>query len=181
MRSVHKSLVAAAMAALLAGACSSGGSSSSSTSTTARSGGASTPSQQSSQPAPSKVIATVPTTQPGLVMELNDLRRGQGDVVTARFTIVNQGSETGHVQFLFFPVDNDWKKSYLLDGVNHKKYLTLLDADKNCLCSKVSGEIKPGERQSYFASFPAPPDSVSSVQVVIDGCSPVDNVTIAKS
>jgi hypothetical protein len=181
MTSVHKSLAAAAMAALLAGACSSGGSSSSSTSTTARSGGASTPSQRSSQPAPSKVIATVPTNQPGLVMELNDLRRGQGDVVTARFTIVNQGSQTGHVQFMFPPGNNEFVHSYLLDGVNHKKYLTLLDANKDCLCSKVSGQIESGERLSYFASFPAPPDSVNSVQVVIDGCQAIDNVTIAKS
>jgi hypothetical protein len=180
MRPAAKALISILAVALPATACSSGGGTSS-TPTTRGTGGNATTSAPTSGASSTKVIATVATSQPGLVMELNDVRRGQGDVVTARFTIVNQGTQDGHAQFLLQPGSTRFEGSYLLDAVNHKKYLTLIDANKTCLCSQPTGSLKPGERASFFASFPAPPAAVSSVQVAIDGCPPIDNVPIAGS
>lgn len=125
------------------------------------------------------MIATVgdPKSKEGGI-ELYSLRRDR-DLVTLRFTLVNNGTESVSVANRFGGAGSrSFTGVYLIDPVAKKKYLTVLDAEGNCVCSSNLTNVEPGERLEAFATFAAPPPSVEKVTVVIPSFQPADNVTI---
>ncbi|MDQ2724182.1 MAG: hypothetical protein M3Y36_01605 [Actinomycetota bacterium] len=138
--------------------------------------------------APSKVLATIPLTlkkAPSVQVAINDLRRTSTGVVTMLFTLGNDGTGTVDREFAFSDSDdyNSFNLVYLLDEAGQKKYLTLQDSKKACVCSRdLSDEspgVAPGTRGQYFVKFPAPPDTVTSIEVVFPG-GPPTTVPISK-
>lgn len=54
----------------------------------------------------------------------------------------------------------------LVDKAGKKKYLILRDTDGRCLCTQF-GRFKGGEEKTFYAQFPAPPESVTKVDFQI--------------
>ena len=74
-------------------------------------------------------------------------------------------------------INDDYAGIYLLDDVNKKKYLTVLDAADVCLCS----EYESFDNQAHlYAMFPPPPEDVTSITVVVPHFQPLSNVEIVR-
>ena len=140
-----------------------------------------------------KASSNVPSSGSGLGepptaarLEINDLRRTSGNVVTLTFTLINDGTRTIDRQFAFSDQEdyNSFNQIYLTDEAHQRKYLTVADQNGDCLCSRDLGDgspgIVPGTRGQYFAKFPAPPANVNSITVVFPHFGPIEDVPIAK-
>lgn len=68
---------------------------------------------------------------------------------------------------------------YLIDPDGLKKYLTVLDAKENCVCSDNLVNVQPGERLDLFATFAAPPPEVKTVTVVVPSFEPINGVPVS--
>ncbi|WP_199545614.1 hypothetical protein [Streptomyces sp. N35] len=55
----------------------------------------------------------------------------------------------------------------VVDKAGKKRYLVLRDTDGNCLCTQFKGGFKSGEEKTFFAQFPAPPESATTVDFQI--------------
>ena len=70
--------------------------------------------------------------------------------------------------------------THLIDAVGKKKYFVVRDTENACLCSRSISNIKPKTRASLFAKFPAPPDDVQKITVVVPHFTPMDDVLISR-
>ncbi|WP_369069398.1 hypothetical protein [Kineococcus terrestris] len=117
---------------------------------------------------PDEPIATVPGGEPGMVVEVYSLVRS-GESVTATMAVTNEGEEDFVLsrQFAATAEDEyDVSGISLFDPAGLKRYLVLRDVNGECLCSDVgNGVFRPGERISFSATFPAPPESAEVVTV----------------
>jgi hypothetical protein len=68
----------------------------------------------------------------------------------------------------------------LIDPVNKKKYFVLRDAEKKCVCSGYLPRLAAGERTTSWARFPAPPEDVRKISVMIPSFPPMDLVVITR-
>jgi hypothetical protein len=119
---------------------------------------------------------------PEVRVEVRDLKRGDGGVVTLRLRLVN-GSETAFDATCDMR-DPDFSDScgqftgvYLIDASNKKKYAVVRDSEKNCICSTVEA-VEPGKKMNIWATFPAPPSDVSKITVVVPTFEPIEGVPI---
>ncbi len=104
-----------------------------------------------------------------------------GGTVMLRFTVFND-SDSGVRIF-----DSLWaQESYSVDGVylvdlaGKKKYEAIHDADKTCVCSRNIPQIAPHASINLWVKFPAPPDGVDKIGVVVPHFIPMDDVPLAK-
>ena len=122
--------------------------------------------------------------QAGLSVEVTELKRGSGGTVTLKFAMVNNtkekisfggtyGAGGGNVD------DYTVSGTHLIDAVNKKKYLVVRDSERKCVCSRVESGIPVGERMNLWAKFPAPPDDVKVIAVMIPHFAPMDDVPIS--
>jgi hypothetical protein len=120
----------------------------------------------------------------GTRVDVTELKRTSGGTLTLRFTIVNDSKtatlDVGAVQAMLdlfggYTIAN----VHLIDPVGRKKYFTAKDAEGKCVCSAYAF-VKPGERYNHWAKFPAPPDDVARLSIVIPTFAPVDDVPIAR-
>ncbi|GGO51991.1 hypothetical protein GCM10012287_35290 [Streptomyces daqingensis] len=51
----------------------------------------------------------------------------------------------------------------MVDKKGKKRYFILRDTNGRCLCTRFSGGFQQGETTEWFAQFPAPPESTTSV------------------
>ncbi|MCR4301555.1 MAG: hypothetical protein NUV51_08080 [Sulfuricaulis sp.] len=142
------------------------------------------PAPQAAAPAAGgPVLARSDGEQSGLSVEVTELKRGSGGTVTLKFAMVNNtkekiyfggsyGAGGGNVD------DNSVSGAHLIDAVNKKKYLVVRDSEKKCVCSVVKSDIPVGERMNLWAKFPAPPDDVKVIAVMIPHFAPMDDVPI---
>jgi hypothetical protein len=119
---------------------------------------------------------------PDLRVEVRDLKRGDGGVVTLRLRLVNDTGEAFDPSCdMREPGSNDncgtFSGAYILDAPNKKKYTVVRDSEKNCVCSGVEA-IEPGKKMNVWATFPAPPEGVSQVTVVVPLFEPIEGVPI---
>jgi len=117
---------------------------------------------------PDEPVATVPGGEPGMVVEVYALTRS-AESVTATMAVTNEALEpfTLNRQFAASLAD-DYRVSgiTLFDPAGLKRYLVLRDTNGDCLCSDVgNGRLDTGERVSFTATFPAPPQDVDTVTV----------------
>lgn len=147
-----------------------------------------TPAKPEAAPsAASSAIATSDREQGPGRAELKELRQTAGGIVTLKMAIVNTGA--GNLSFggLTFSDPELGGKDYgsfggiyLIDPVNKKKYMVLRDAENSCVCTRDFPSIAAGQRLNVWARFPAPPEDVTKVSVVIPTFLPMDDVPIAR-
>jgi len=143
------------------------------------------PAPQAAAPAAGgPVLARSDGEQAGLSVEVTELKRGSGGTVTLKFAMVNNtkekisfggnyGAGGGNVD------DYTVSGTHLIDAVNKKKYLVVRDSERKCVCSRVESGIPVGERMNLWAKFPAPPDDVKVIAVMIPHFAPMDDVPIS--
>jgi hypothetical protein len=146
---------------------------------------AAAPAQPAAPAAPAKpVLASADGEKPGSRLEVQELKRASGGTVMFRFTMINDGDKdfslySGFIQ----PGTNDHSNIsgvHLLDPVGKKKYLVVRDSQGKCDCSQGLGNIAPKSRINLWARFPAPPDNVEKIGVVVPHFSPMDDVPLSK-
>lgn len=134
----------------------------------------------------SSVLATSDGDFPGVRVEVLELKRTGGETVTLKFAIVNESDKSINFGHSFGDESRaivDYRSIggvYLIDASGKKKYHVVRDAEGKCLCSRGLGKIEPGSRMNLWAKFPAPPDSVEKITVVIPHFIPMDDVPISK-
>jgi hypothetical protein len=69
---------------------------------------------------------------------------------------------------------------HLIEPVGKKKYLVVRDTESKCDCSRGVKDVAAKSRANLWARFPAPPDNVEKIGVVIPHFSPMDDVPLSK-
>lgn len=125
-------------------------------------------------PAP-KAARTDHESAAGVSLEVTELKRTSGDTLTLKFAMTNTGATTNT-----YITGTHMADIYLIDAANKKKYMTLKDSEGKCVCTNGTAYVKPGERVSAYAKFPAPPPEVKAISVNIAGFIPLDDVPISQ-
>jgi hypothetical protein len=118
--------------------------------------------------------------KPGQRIEIRDLKRDEGGTLTLRFQLINEGDH--EINSCSFRDSSDSCGTvggvHLIDAGNKKKYLVVRDAQKKCVCSNGIDSVRRGDRSNAWAKFPAPPDTVQKITVVVPGFEPIEGVPI---
>ncbi|HEY7458930.1 MAG TPA: hypothetical protein VH765_09275 [Xanthobacteraceae bacterium] len=137
--------------------------------------------QASAQKGP---LASADGEKPGTRVEVQELKRVSGGIVMLRFTLINDsGDKFGFGnQFTQQGVNesNSIGGVHLIDPAGKKKYLVVRDSQNNCDCSRKLAELKPKSSANLWARFPAPPDKLEKINVVIPHFAPLDDVPISR-
>jgi hypothetical protein len=112
----------------------------------------------------------------GTKIVVRGLKRDDGGMVTLRFQVVNDGNTSHHMyQLIGNSLDGH---AHLIDAANKKKYLVVKDSAGKCECAPIRGSLDKGSPVNLWVRFPAPPESVQKVTVVIDGFEPIESVPL---
>jgi len=128
-------------------------------------------------PAP---IATADSETPGVELQVTKLKR-LGDSVMLQFVLINNSDSSYDPQ----KIDGSGLGRRNADGVflvdlaGKKKYEVVRDSDHQCLCSHDLQPISAKSRLNVWAKFPAPPDNVKKVGVVVPHFLPMDDVPLS--
>jgi hypothetical protein len=133
-------------------------------------------------PVQAQGVFSAESQNPGARIDIKDLKRDEGGTVTLRFQLSSEGQRTlGNCDLRDAPggaACREVNGVHLIDAVNKKKYLVVRDANKACLCSGFEG-LEKGQRANLWAKFPAPPEGVQKVTVIVPGFEPLEGVPIA--
>lgn len=138
------------------------------------------------QPAPQAkpALASADGENPGARVEVQELKRVSGGTVMLRFTMINDGDKTLNVGYDFGAGStSDFGTVggvHLIEPVGKKKYLVVRDSESKCDCSRGVKDVAAKSRANLWARFPAPPDNVEKIGVVIPHFSPMDDVPLSK-
>ena len=129
-------------------------------------------------------IATADGEAPATSLRVQELKVSNGTVML-KFTVVNDGSETFDPDSLADtttakPDHHSVSGVYLIDAANKKKYLVVYDTDDHCICSRGSHDIAAKSSANLWAKFPAPPDGVTKIGVVVPHFVPMDDVPLSR-
>lgn len=141
--------------------------------------------QATPQPLPER--ATARGDQPGTEVTVHELRRTGKDSVRLTFTVSNHDAgdwtyltDFAEPAFVVGGIVSDVGGTYLVDQAANLKYLVLRDTEDQCVCSEtIPTALDEGEQFTAFAEFPAPPESVTSVTVVVPHFNPMQAVPIS--
>jgi hypothetical protein len=141
------------------------------------------------------VLATVPSLAaepiaatdgeaPGITLRVQELKVSNGTAML-KFTVINDGSSSFDPDTL---ADKDVSKPdyhsisgiYLIDAANKKKYLVVYDTNNECICSRRAQKIDSKSSVNLWAKFPAPPDSVTKIGIVVPHFVPMDDVVLSR-
>lgn len=114
----------------------------------------------------------------GSKIAIRELKRDAEATMTLRFQLINEGDQrikTYGVLGELFTLD----KVTLVDTANKKKYLVVKDSEGVCVCSELKDDAEPGTQFNLWAKFPAPPDTVQKITVIVPGFEPIEAVPIA--
>lgn len=141
------------------------------------------PAWPAAQPAGPRPVATAEGTRGGVRVEVTELKRASGRTVNLKFAIVNDSDrplQHGDVMGLW-DMGSDYAIGgvHLIDPVGKKKYFVARDSENKCVCSRFEG-LEKGERANHWAKFPAPPDDVERISVVVPTFSPMDDVPLSR-
>ena len=133
------------------------------------------------------VIATADGETDGIKAEILDLKRDSGGTVTLKFALVNNSKQDVGFGYGFGDDANFHITDYdsiggvnLVDTVNKKKYMVARDSENHCLCSRGLSGVAPGTRKNLYAQFPAPPDDVHKINVLIPHFLPANDVPVSR-
>ena len=117
-------------------------------------------------------LASAEGEQPGLRIEVQELKRTEGGTLTLRLAFVNTG---GRTQFNVGNLD----EINLIDVVGKKKYFVVRDTQDVCLCSRDISSLDADARANVWAKFPAPPEDVQKITVVVPQFQPLEGIPIS--
>ncbi|MGC5346290.1 hypothetical protein ACPXCE_05835 [Streptomyces sp. DT24] len=120
----------------------------------------------------SEVLATIKNGD-GIELVVNSAKRDAGGFVTVKGSVKNgskrnftapgwQGSERE-----LLSNGASLAGSSLVDQAGKKRYLILRDTDGRCLCTKFVAGIAADTTATFFAQFPAPPQTTTEVDFQI--------------
>ena len=140
------------------------------------------------EPAPAALpaVAVADGEVPGVKAEIHELKRTAGDTLTLKFSIANGSSEKLDFGYSFVekgkdvPDFNSIGGVHLIDAQAKKKYFVVRDAEGQCTCSRDLRGVSPGARSNLWAKFPAPPDDVQKISIVVPHFLPVEDVPISR-
>lgn len=131
-----------------------------------------------------EAVATTDGELAGTRLDVKGLKRGGDGTVMLRFTVFNDGDKALNLNDLMKADRTDeWHSVdgvYLLDSAGKKKYLVIRDSDQHCLCSRELPDLPAKSSGNYWAKFPAPPDNVEKVGIVVPHFIPMDDVALGK-
>lgn len=119
---------------------------------------------------------------PDVRIEIRDLKRGDGDIVTLRLRLVNESGEAFDASCTmreYGANDNcgTFSGAYLLDAANKKKYLVVRDTEGLCVCSGIAA-LDDGKKTNIWATYPAPPLDVTAMTVIVPLFEPIEGVPV---
>jgi hypothetical protein len=132
------------------------------------------------------VIATADGEKAGTRVEITELKRSSDNNLTLKFAMVNDGPDRLGFGYDYGDPQNSIKDFSsvagvtLVDGANKKKYFVVRDTENSCLCSRDLKDIPAKSRANVWAKFPAPPDDVQKISIVIPHFGPIDDVPISR-
>lgn len=130
------------------------------------------------------VVASTDGESSGVRLDVTELKRSSGNTLTLKFTIVNASDDRFGFGYDMGDKDfNDFSNVggvHLIDAANKKKYLVVRDSQKNCVCSSKLKDIQPGKSLNLWAKFPAPPETVQAISIVVPHFIPLDDVPIGQ-
>jgi len=129
-------------------------------------------------------VATTDGEASGVSLQILEFKVSDGTVMM-KFTITNGAAGSFGVYTL---KDQNVAKNdgnavsgiYLVDVPNKKKYFVVVDADGHCICSRDAADIPSKASANLWAKFPAPPDSVKKLGVVVPHFVPMDDVSLTR-
>jgi len=122
---------------------------------------------------------------PGVRVEVTELKRVSGGTVNLKFIMINDSDKKVGFGYSFADRDHegiDFSSIggvHLIDPVGKKKYFVVRDSEKKCVCSAKLKDLQPKSRMNLWAKFPAPPEDVQKITVVIPHFQPMDDVPIS--
>src|SRR5215212_4652906 len=129
--------------------------------------------------APPTGIASAEGEQSGVTLVVQELKRTSGGTVSLKFSVTNASTET--LDYGYNYGENNRTSDFasvggvvLVDEANKKKYFVVRDSEGQCVCSRGLKDQHAGETRNLWARFPAPPDDVQKVSVVVPHFSPMD-------
>lgn len=133
-----------------------------------------------------KPIAMSDGDNPDLRVEVRELKRTGDGMLILKFVMINDSDNEANIEDQF--KNNSWSKDredvsgiHLIDGANKKEYLVVKDSENNCVCSKnLNRYFKGKSRMNLWAKFPAPPEEVKKITIVIPHFMPMDGVAIGQ-
>jgi hypothetical protein len=148
----------------------------------------SSPQTESAAPAApaAVVIATADGEKAGTRVDITELKRSSDNTLTLKFAMVNDATEPLVFNYNYGDPDHSVKDFNsiggvtLVDGANKKKYFVVRDTENSCVCSHGLKDIPAKSRGNVWAKFPAPPDDVQKISIVIPHFGPIDDVAISR-
>jgi hypothetical protein len=142
------------------------------------------PAQPAAAAAAPKPLATADGEKTGSRIEVQELKRVSGGTVMLRFVMVNDADQTLNVGYDFGSGSTTDIGTvggvHLIEPVGKKKYLVVRDTNNACDCSRGVRDLAAKSRANLWARFPAPPDGVDKITVVVPKFSPMDDVPISR-
>lgn len=129
-------------------------------------------------------IATADGEAPGVSLAVKEFKVSNGTVML-KFTITNDGAEEFETYKLrdqeIAKNDNEAVSGiYLIDVPNKKKYFVVVDTDGRCICSREVPNVRSKSSLNLWAKFPAPPDNVTKIGLVVPHFVPMDDVPLSR-
>jgi hypothetical protein len=131
-------------------------------------------------------IATAEGETPGVRAEVTELKRTSGGTVSLKFAMINDSDKAVSFGYTFVDPAHEIVDFggigglHLIDPVGKKKYFVARDSENKCVCSQKVHDISKGSRANLWAKFPAPPDDVPRISIVIPHFSPMDDVPLSR-
>jgi len=138
--------------------------------------------------ATTKILGSADGEKSGSRIDVTELKRVSGDMVSLKFVLVNDSSEGIPISYNFLPaqeapsqmgLDTDSIAGvYLTDTGGGTKYTVVRDAHGLCVCSTGLSTVGSKSKVNLWAKFPAPPDSVTKLTVTVPHFQPVEDVPL---
>ncbi|MGH9398875.1 MAG: hypothetical protein ACRD00_00795 [Thermoanaerobaculia bacterium] len=131
-------------------------------------------------------IATADGETSGVRVEVTELKRTSGGTVSLKFAMINDSAEAVSFGYTYVEPAHDNTDFggiggvHLIDPIGKKKYFVARDSESKCVCSQKIADIPKGGRANLWAKFPAPPDDVQQISIVIPHFSPMDDVPLGR-
>lgn len=125
--------------------------------------------------APATVLQVQEVNEPGMLAELTEVTRKDG-VLTVKIRFRNTGTDPLH--HAFETGHGAYDRFYVTAGT--QKYFVLKDTEGEPLAPKyLDVNLDPGATSTWWAKFPAPPASETTIDLVIPDAPPFEDVAIA--
>src|SRR3954447_11086959 len=122
----------------------------------------------------------------GVKVVVQELKRTSGGTVAMKFSITNGSDKKVGGGYEFGDKDHEIIDHgsvggvQLIDEAGKRKYFVVRDTGGKCVCSQGIKDVQPGDTENFWARFPAPPDNVQKITVVVPHFQPMDDVPIGK-